>query len=209
MQFFDELAHQWDSEEHRLRASSLAGDIRKEWRSNPPATVLDFGSGTGLLSLHFIEELSALYAYDPSEGMRQTFEEKLPFLPKTLSEKVTILADLNELPKGFTCDAVLVSQVVHHIQDATGTIADLGSRVNETGSIVVIDFVAGDGFTHPGHHHQDLPHHGFDPQDVATWIYEAGFPQVSVRHVYEGTHISPDGHEQPYRLFMAMGSRTP
>lgn len=208
MEHFNELAHKWENPERIERAARLAQKIRQTWGTDAPRTLFDFGSGTGLLSLHFLGELDALYAYDPSEGMRAVLAQKLALLPRDVQAKVRILSSMDEVPAGLTCESVLTSQVLHHIEDAAATVNELAALVAPGGSLTVIDFVAGNGFRHPGHHHHhDLPHHGFDPQQMAEWMTQAGLFDIESNIAYEGVHLSSEEEEEPYRLFLTIGHK--
>lgn len=205
MHHFDELAHRWESPKRRERAQKLAEHIRTSWGTHTPRTLFDFGSGTGLLSLHFIDDLDHLYAYDPSEGMRDVLTHNLAKMPEATARKVSVLASMDDAPAHSSCEAVLASQVLHHIDNARETLLQLASLLAPGGSLTVIDFVAGNGFRHPGHHHHGLPHHGFDPEQMMHWMGEAGLANMSSTIAYEGVNITDEGEEHPYRLFLATG----
>lgn len=207
MQHFDELAQHWESPARRERAQHLAKEIRLSWGQNVPRRLLDFGTGTGLLSLHFIDEIEHLYAYDPSAGMREALAQKLSHLPESLSAKVTIVASLEELPANHECDGILISQVLHHIEDAGGTIAQLASLIKDHGTLTVIDFLAANGFRHPGAHHHDVLHHGFTPEQMTQWMTESGLNTADTRIVFEGAHTNDAGEKEPYSLFLTLGRR--
>lgn len=206
MDHFNELALEWERPDRVARAHRLVEEVRVSWGECPPRRLLDFGAGTGLMSLPFIDDLDVLVAYDPAEGMREALAEKTASLPEEHADKVVIVGSTEELPAEPLFDGVIVSLVLHHVEDAPAQVGELATHLLSGGSLAVIDFVEGDGFTHPGSG-ADVHHHGFDPAHMAQWMNDAGLSHVTTRTVYEAIHTNDDGEERPYRLFLALGRR--
>ena len=67
---FDQVAASWDQNPARLKlASDVAHAISQQAQLTPDMDVLDFGCGTGLLTLHLQPKVRSITGVDSSEGM--------------------------------------------------------------------------------------------------------------------------------------------
>ena len=70
MNRFDKNAKKWDAKERRLKMAKNTFDaITNKITVSKNTNVLDVGAGTGLLLLHFVENVKHITAIDYSIGM--------------------------------------------------------------------------------------------------------------------------------------------
>lgn len=74
---FDQAAEEWDSLEPRKKMiRAISERMFERLPLNAEMDVLDFGCGTGLLSLRVADQVKSLTGIDTSSGMLNTFEQK-------------------------------------------------------------------------------------------------------------------------------------
>lgn len=71
---FDQAAASWDQEPRRVQ---LAQDVAQTVPLSPDMHVLDFGCGTGLLSLLLLPRVGRLTGADTSMGMLEALKAKV------------------------------------------------------------------------------------------------------------------------------------
>ncbi len=110
---FDQIAKKYDSPKQQDLAKVIRQEIEKEWGNQSDKRVLDFGCGTGLISLPFAGKVKQLLLVDVSSEMTKITQEKIT--QQGLLNTIVLTADfLQDLPT-FKVDTILVSLVLLHI----------------------------------------------------------------------------------------------
>ncbi len=120
-------------------------DRHLQWDSQrwSDAIVMDFGCGSGLLSLPLARRCRKLYAVEPSEGMLTTLKDRhhnQPH-PRGVIEPVQIYLNDQTVGQlnGQRFDLIVSSMVCHHLPDLPSTITLLASLLAPNGCLVVFD----------------------------------------------------------------------
>lgn len=163
----------------------------------PPLDVVDFGCGTGVLSIELARWARHVTAIDRSrvaldsarlrarrEGLRnlQFVEADLHALPKTLGRK----------------DLVVISQSLHHVEQPERVIEGSARLLKPGGRVVVMELMPHQEEwvkLRLGHHHL-----GFEPATLVSAMAAAGLSDVQV------TPSIRDGGS-PFRAFLVTGAR--
>lgn len=98
----------------------------------PPAHILDFGCGTGVM-LHMLGERypnAQLTGIDLCPAMRQIAQQNVP--------RANIVADITNTEKQY--DLVLSLNVLHHLNDAQNHLSFLRDKCAANGHIILCDF---------------------------------------------------------------------
>lgn len=195
---FDRAAGEWDSNPMRVAlAKAVSEAIRQAVPLRDDMQVLDFGAGTGLLTLALLPHVGAVTAADASGEMLRVFEGKIAALK--VSNVRTLHGDIASVPMPEAAfDLVVSSMVLHHIKDVPAALARLRHCVRLGGRIALADLDAEDGSFHADR--TGVYHRGFDRRDVCAWLEQAGFKDATARDAHR---IERDGRQ--YGVFLVTG----
>ncbi|MDZ4199132.1 MAG: class I SAM-dependent methyltransferase [Kiritimatiellia bacterium] len=200
---FDRVAEQWDSKPERVAlARAVTGAIRKTVPLRPDMNVMDFGAGTGLVTLGILPFVGRLTAVDTSAEMRRVLNEKLNALR---IENVHIRppdSDNHPLPHA-DFDLVVSSMVLHHLPDVPLTLRQFHSNLRAGGWIALADLDAEDGTFHSDP--TGIVHNGFDRDEVGRWLQTAGFVEIRSQDAHRMERSSSDGIKRNYTVFLITG----
>ncbi|MEI6166758.1 MAG: class I SAM-dependent methyltransferase [bacterium] len=200
---FDRVAAGWDSNPARVAlVKGIVEAIRQAIPLNPNMVALDFGAGTGLLTLGLLPYVARITAVDASSEMLKVLAEKLSALE--IGSVTPWHGDIvrEPLPEaGY--DLVVSSMVLHHIADVPQVFKSLRRCLRPAGWIALADLDSEDGSFHPDP--TGVFHQGFDRQQIANWLEVAGFQDVSLRDAYRMVRPQPEGGTREYPVFLARG----
>jgi 2-polyprenyl-3-methyl-5-hydroxy-6-metoxy-1,4-benzoquinol methylase len=202
---FDTMSLSWDQEPRRQR---LAADIAKGVQAyvplGPDLHLLDYGCGTGLVSLHLLPLVGQITGLDSSSGMLSVFAGKL-----SAADRNRVSLSLLDLTDGgrFTgdYDIILCAMLLHHVPDPASLIRRLSSHLSPGGHLCIADLNAEDGSFHDDP--TGICHHGFDRYDVSTWIRDSGLTLKAMETVSVIEKPSKgDNCDRIYPVFLAVAS---
>ena len=189
---FDVVAAQWDEEPRRVK---LAGEIAAAMKDHVPLSqewdALDFGCGTGLVTLQLAPYLRTITGVDSSSGMLDRLNLKIP--SSGFSNVHTELCDpaKGELPSG-RFHLITSAMTLHHVENITPLLQSLKALLHPGGWIALADLEA-----EGGHFHDDptgVFHNGFSAEELADLLEISGFYSVAIRtatNVVKGDRIFP------------------
>ncbi len=100
-------------------------------------TFADIGAGTGIFTVAAAEiTRAAIYAIDPSEGMRAILERRKT---EQALDAVSILRGIEEVPNE-SVDLALLCTVLHEVNGQEAFLRSIASRMRPTGVLAVIEF---------------------------------------------------------------------
>ena len=200
---FDRVAAEWDSNPARgALARAVTDAILKTVPLRPDMNAMDFGAGTGLLTLGLLPHVGSIAAMDASGEMLRSLNEKLRALG--IDKVHTMLCDISTTPlpvAGF--DLIASSMVLHHIPDVPLTLQRLRPCLRPGGWIAMADLDSEDGTFHTDS--TGVYHHGFDRGEVCRWLEQAGFNDATARGAYLIVRRAPDGEAREYPVFLVTG----
>jgi len=193
---FDERAATWDDEEHLRRASTVAALLREALPLTRETRLLDYGAGTGLLSQHLVDDVGHTIVADPSEGMREVARGKAEggVLPGALVTDLDLGRD--PAPDDLEVDVIVAMMALHHVPDLAPVLAGFHQLLAPGGHLAIVDLEAEDGSFHGDDFHG---HDGFEPDQLTTWVTDAGFEVPRFQHAMAVTK-----EEREYGLFLAV-----
>ena len=198
---FDERAAEWDANPARVAlARAVVEAVRAAVALRPDMRVLDFGAGTGLVSLGLLPFVAEVTASDASPGMLARLEEKGKALGATNLHVLPGDVAQAELPPGHF-DLIVSSMTLHHLPDVPLVLRRLRPALRDGGWIALADLCAEDGSFHEDK--TGVFHFGFACETVCRWLAEAGFAQASCHEVYAFNKPRADGMTRTFPVFLA------
>jgi tRNA (cmo5U34)-methyltransferase len=202
---FDEAAAQWDNNPVRVELARAVGSaIERAVALGAGWRVIDYGAGTGLLTLCLQPKVGSILAMDSSMGMLETLSRKLATVE--VGNVQIHPWNLENQPFQETgVDLVVSSMTLHHIRDVPLVLRRLADVLKAGGWLAVADLDAEDGTFHG--EATDVFHHGFERERIAGWLGDAGFIGVRVADAHTITKPDANGQARSYGVFLATGHR--
>jgi 2-polyprenyl-3-methyl-5-hydroxy-6-metoxy-1,4-benzoquinol methylase len=200
---FDKDARTWDDKSHRVKLSDdIAATIIQRVSLKSDMNVLDFGCGTGLLSLRLAESVKSLTGLDNSAGMLEVFAEKAAQMG--FSNVETLCLNLDEgdhLEPGY--DLIISAMALHHVKNTRKVITELHQALNPGGILAIADLDPDYGRFHSDN--TGVHHFGFERDEVMDQFRKAGLTKVSVTTAAEMLREGTDGVSRTFTIFLATG----
>ena len=176
---FDLMAQSFDTDYRIRRANIVANEIKKRINLLQKDRVLEFGCGTGLVTVNLINGINNISLVDSSEGMLNQLKHKLSTI--TTNAEINIFNDLfdNNL-KQNTYDLIYSSMVLHHIKNIEFFCKRFNELLRADGTLCIVDLVPVDKAYHKNEPDFD-GHHGINPEWLITILEEQGY----VKEVYD------------------------
>jgi cyclopropane fatty-acyl-phospholipid synthase-like methyltransferase len=197
---FDRAAPTWDHEDRRVvLARTVAEAIAANVPLTPEWSTLDFGCGTGLVTLALAPKVGAITGADTSPGMLKTLAEKAGAMAIPLRLLPLDPAGNGDLEGPY--QLIVSSMTLHHIPDVPALFHRFARHLQPGGRVALADLDQEDGSFH-----EDMTgvhHHGFARDQIHTWLEEAGFLDVRV----ETAAISPK-KGRDYSVFLATARKS-
>lgn len=155
---------------------------------------MDFGAGTGALSVPLAAHVSKVTALDTSAAMLAKLADKHIANITTLEQD--IFCGLSQ-----TYDGVISSMALHHVADIPRLLSCMQQCLNQNGQLALIDLYSEDGSFHGDNQAKGVVHLGFDPLELLEEAAKAGFKDLSYRKIFSIEHKNG----RSYPLFVLLG----
>ena len=204
---FNAKASTWDEEPRRvLLARDITAAILVEIPLTPFMKAMDYGCGSGLVTLGIQPYVGSIVGADSSHGMLDVLKRKIQ--EQGLSNVSTRLMDLeaHETLEG-DFDLIVSSMTMHHVIDVKFLVSDFVRALNPGGWLAIADLEAEDGSFH-----DDLTgvlHHGFEQKYLQDILTEKGCVDVRIVRAAVIRKCLADGRERIYPVLLAVGRKKP
>lgn len=197
---FDKKSASWDDNPLRVSlANDVAGAIVDEMILAPDMDVLEFGCGTGLVTLKLRPLVRSLTCVDGSKGMLGVLEAKIEAQGLT-----GIKTQLLDPSKGGVLegryDAVVSSMTLHHVKETAPLIGQFHAVLAPGGYLCLADLDSDEGKFHGKN--ETVFHDGFDRKMLAKILGEAGFSEVREKTAAVVKKPAPDGTVGSFSIFL-------
>jgi 2-polyprenyl-3-methyl-5-hydroxy-6-metoxy-1,4-benzoquinol methylase len=202
---FDKEAAQWDANPGRVKlANDIADTVIRETRPSKDQDVLDFGCGTGLVTLRLQPLVRSITGMDSSRGMLAGLQDKVK--RGGLTNVTTRFLDLE---KGGSIEGrfhlIVSSMTLHHVPDPAALIAQLSGALLPGGTLAVADLDAEDGAFHGDN--TGVLHLGFARELVKDLFRQGGLRDVrDVTAAVVEKEIEGKGRRE-FPVFLIMGKK--
>jgi len=203
---FDAKAGTWDEEPRRVQlAREVTAAIEREVPLSPHMTALDYGCGTGLVTLGLQPRVGRIVGADSSRGMLDILARKLQ---EQGLDNVTIrhidLASQAQLEGAF--DLIVSSMTMHHVCDMAALVSAFVRALRPGGWLALADLEAEDGTFHDDP--TGVCHHGFERDYIQGVLIENGCCAVRTVPAATVSKPIPQGGERHYPIFLAVGRKS-
>ena len=202
---FDKEAAQWDANPGRVKlANDVADAMIREVHPTREMDALDFGCGTGLVTLRLQPLVRSITGMDSSRGMLAVLESKV-----SGQGSANVRTRFLDLEQGGTVEGryhlIVSSMTLHHVPDPAGLIARLSGALLPGGTLAVADLDAEDGSFHGDN--TGVLHLGFDRERIAGFFEQAGLSAVrKVTAAVVAKEIEGKGRRE-FPVFLIIGKR--
>lgn len=202
---FDQKAAQWDDDPVRAKlGNDVADSFIRELNPSIDMDALDFGCGTGLVTLRLRPLVRQITGVDSSKGMLAVLERKIK--TQGLGNVRTQFVDFErgDLPQG-AYDLIVSSMTLHHVPEPAPLIRHLTSLLRPGGSLCIADLDAEDGSFHPDN--TGVHHSGFDRNAVAHWFGDAGLSGLRQATAAVVKKATAQGLLREFPVFLVIGKK--
>jgi SAM-dependent methyltransferase len=204
MNEFDQKASQWDAKPVRIeRAQAVADGIKVAIPLSSHLTALEYGCGTGLLSFALQPYLGHITLADSSTGMLAVLREKIAVA--NIQNMTPLQLDLliGPLP-AERYQLIYTLLTLHHIDDTDKVLRAFYALLDSSGYLCVADLDKEDGTFHEEEFHGHL---GFDREELAAQVEQAGFQTIQFTTVF---HMIKDvqGISKDFPIFLMVARKS-
>jgi SAM-dependent methyltransferase len=202
---FDNAAASWDGQPARVRlAEDIAAAIKRQVRLAPDMDVLDFGCGTGLLTLLLQPFVRTITGADSSRGMLAMLQAKIDELG--LKNVTPMLVDLDRGDRlAGAYDLIVSNMTLHHIRETEPLLAQFREVLSPGGYLCISDLDPDGGRFHGDN--TGVFHFGFDRAVLRKSFISAGFDEVRDITAAEMTRPVAGGGMGVFSIFLMSGRR--
>lgn len=179
---FEAMAASYDTPERVSLAQVITKELKTNLRDAKTKALMDYGSGTGLVSLPLADSVKSMLLVDSSQSMIEIAEGKI--LRNGIRNARTLTADFTTYKAPLLkTDLLLMSLVLLHIPDTKKILTAVYELLNENGQLLIVDFDKNEKVSHP------LIHSGFTHEELKNLVSEAGFSDFEMETFHHGKNI--------------------
>ncbi|KAB2333967.1 class I SAM-dependent methyltransferase [Bacillus mesophilum] len=179
---FEQMANKYDTAERIEMAKIITNEVKNALQNSQTNSLIDYGSGTGLVGLELTPLVKSVLLVDSSQKMLDVAQAKITH--KGISNASTLYSDFTqEMPNDVKADIVVMSLVLLHIPDTRKILQSLFNILHDGGRLIIVDFDKNDKIQHP------KVHNGFVQNDLKNLLSEAGFKSTDIHTFHHGKAI--------------------
>ena len=189
---FNHKAETFDSPKNIFLANLVCQAVEKQIDLLSDKEILDFGGGTGLLTLPLAKQAKSVTLVDISEKMLE--QARLKAEQQDIKNIQFLEQDLLEKPLKQEFDLIVVCRVLHHMPDLDATLSLFYQHLKEDGQLLLADFTK-----------TEANHHGFDLAELEKQLIEHGFSSVYNQILYSAEDLFQGNYSE---LFFTVAQKS-
>jgi ubiquinone/menaquinone biosynthesis C-methylase UbiE len=202
---FDKAAASWDTPMRIKLATNVAGTVSEEVKLSNDMDVLDFGCGTGLLTLQLQPYVRSITGVDSSQGMLDVLGSKISML--NLTNAKTQHRDLDNGDKlSGSYHLITSSMTLHHVREIQPLLSRFYEITTPSGHLCIADLDPDDGQFHGGDD-TGVFHNGFERHAMRQAFEKAGYRDVRDRTAARMTKPVKGGGTREFTIFLMTGQK--
>ena len=189
---FNHKAETFDSPKNIFLANLVCQAVEKQIDLLSDKEILDFGGGTGLLTLPLAKQAKSVTLVDISEKMLE--QARLKAEQQEIKNIQFLEQDLLENPLEKEFDLIVVSRVLHHMPDLDAVLSLFHQYLKEDGRLLIADFTK-----------TEANHHGFELTELEKQLIENGFSSVHSQILYSAEDLFQGNYSE---LFLTVAPKS-
>ena len=189
---FNHKAETFDSPKNIFLANLVCQAVEKQINLLSDKEILDFGGGTGLLTLPLAKQAKSVTLVDISEKMLE--QARLKAEQQDIKNIQFLEQDLLKNPMEQEFDLIVVSRVLHHMPDLDEALSLFHQHLKEDGQLLLADFTK-----------TEANHHGFDLAELEKQLIEHGFSSVHSQILYSAEDLFQGNYSE---LFLTVAQKS-
>lgn len=173
---FNHKAESFDSPKNIFIADLIRQEVEKQIVDFSDKRILDFGGGTGLVTLPLAAQSKSVMLVDISDKMLD--QARLKVEKQAIDNVYLLQQDLLTNPLNQLFDIIVVSRVLHHMPNVEKTLAMFRNHLVEDGQLFIADFVK-----------TDVNHHGFHLDELEENLSQNGFLPIKSQIIYSAEEL--------------------
>ena len=189
---FNHKAETFDSPKNIFLVNLVCQAVEKQINLLSDKEILDFGGGTGLLTLPLAKQVKSVTLVDISEKMLE--QARLKAEQQDIKNIQFLEQDLLKNPMEQEFDLIVVSRVLHHMPDLDEALSLFHQHLKEDGQLLLADFTK-----------TEANHHGFDLAELEKQLIEHGFSSVHSQILYSDEDLFQGNYSE---LFLTVAQKS-
>lgn len=177
---FNNMANNYDTDSRKQLSDIIRLEISKYIPDNCSNSILlDYGGGTGLVSLPIAEIFKNVIIADTSKSMLEVALSKINS-GNISNASVSLVDDTILLPNA---DIVIISLVLIHIPNTGAILKKIYEILNPNGKIIIVDFDKNEKVNHP------KVHNGFQHKELKSILEKEEFKNITIENFYSANNL--------------------
>lgn len=177
---FNNIANNYDNDDRKNLSDIIRLEIFKYISGDYSNSILlDYGGGTGLVSLPIAEKFKKVIIADTSKSMLDVAINKINN-GNISNTSVLLLDDTTLLPNA---DIVIISLVLIHIPNTEAILKKIYEILNPNGKILIVDFDKNEKVNHP------KVHNGFQHKELKSILEKSKFKNLTIENFYSANNL--------------------
>ncbi len=189
---FNHKAETFDSPKNIFLANLVCQAAEKQIDLLSDKEILDFGGGTGLLTLPLAKQAKSVTLVDISEKMLE--QARLKVEQQDIKNIQFLEQDLLKSPLKQEFDLIVVCRVLHHMPDVDAALSLFHQHLRKDGQLLIADFTKA-----------EANHHGFELTELEKQLIENGFSSVHSQILYSSEDLFQGNYSE---LFLTVAQKS-
>ncbi len=189
---FNHKAETFDSPKNIFLANLVCQAVEKQIDLLSDKEILDFGGGTGLLTLPLSKQAKSVTLVDISEKMLE--QARLKAEQQDIKNIQFLEQDLLANPLEQEFDLIVVCRVLHHMPDLDAALSLFHQHLKEDGQLLIADFTKA-----------EANHHGFELTELEKQLIEHGFSSMHSQILYSAEDLFQGNYSE---LFFTVAQKS-
>lgn len=189
---FNHKAETFDSPKNIFLANLVCQAVEKQIDVLSDKEILDFGGGTGLLTLPLAKQTKSVTLVDISDKMLK--QARLKAEQQGIKNIQFLEQDLLKNPLKQEFNLIVVCRVLHHMPDLNAALSLFHQHLRKDGQLLLADFTK-----------TEANHHGFDLSELEKQLIEHGFSSVHSQILYSAEDLFQGNYSE---LFLTVAQKS-